>query len=125
MLASTAHGIAPVRVSPELGNVCFMSSLLGFCFSLQSFARLYAKYYSVAEHSTSQSEQQRARLEKLQKQGADADTPASQVAGTSHLPGVRRREREGCCSGDGANCIICPCRRCRWVCDQFCQAAVG
>lgn len=31
------------RISPELGNVCFASSKLGWCFSLKSFAHLYAK----------------------------------------------------------------------------------
>lgn len=30
------------RVSPELGNVCFASGLMGWCFSLNSFAKIYA-----------------------------------------------------------------------------------
>ncbi|XP_037949058.1 116 kDa U5 small nuclear ribonucleoprotein component [Teleopsis dalmanni] len=32
-------------VSPVLGNVCFASSLYGFCFTLKSFAKLYADTY--------------------------------------------------------------------------------
>jgi U5 small nuclear ribonucleoprotein component len=32
-------------VSPILGNVCFASSLYGFCFTLKSFAKLYADTY--------------------------------------------------------------------------------
>jgi len=28
-----------------LGNVCFASSLYGFCFTLKSFAKLYADTY--------------------------------------------------------------------------------
>ncbi|XP_052866518.1 116 kDa U5 small nuclear ribonucleoprotein component [Anopheles cruzii] len=40
------HGDASVRpVSPVLGNVCFASSLYGVCFTLKSFARLYADTY--------------------------------------------------------------------------------
>lgn len=37
----------PQRVSPELGNVAFASTLHGWCFSLGSFARLYADYHDV------------------------------------------------------------------------------
>jgi len=37
----------PQRVSPELGNVAFASTLHGWCFSLGSFARLYADYHNV------------------------------------------------------------------------------
>src|SRR5690606_31673250 len=33
------------KVSPELGNVCFASSLMGFVFSLESFAKIYSDYY--------------------------------------------------------------------------------
>ncbi|PIA15476.1 P-loop containing nucleoside triphosphate hydrolase protein [Coemansia reversa NRRL 1564] len=32
---------AALRVSPELGNVCFASATFGWCFSLESFARRY------------------------------------------------------------------------------------
>ncbi|KAI8093304.1 P-loop containing nucleoside triphosphate hydrolase protein [Halteromyces radiatus] len=34
-----------IRLSPELGNVCFASSQTGWCFNLKSFARLYADSY--------------------------------------------------------------------------------
>lgn len=34
-----------LMVSPVLGNVCFASSLYGFCFTLKSFAKLYADTY--------------------------------------------------------------------------------
>lgn len=33
----------PYRVSPELGNVCFASAHHGWCFTLESFARVYAQ----------------------------------------------------------------------------------
>lgn len=33
----------PIKISPELGNVCFSSSLNGYCFSLQSFAKIYSE----------------------------------------------------------------------------------
>jgi U5 small nuclear ribonucleoprotein component len=45
VLASCAHGTAPLRVSPELGNVCFGAVALGFVFSVQSFARIYAEHF--------------------------------------------------------------------------------
>ncbi|RKO85108.1 Eftud2 protein [Blyttiomyces helicus] len=32
-----------VRLSPERGNVCFASSQMGWCFSLRSFAKMYAQ----------------------------------------------------------------------------------
>ncbi|OAD70101.1 hypothetical protein PHYBLDRAFT_126476 [Phycomyces blakesleeanus NRRL 1555(-)] len=35
-----------IRLSPELGNVCFASSQTGWCFTLKSFARLYAESYA-------------------------------------------------------------------------------
>ncbi|XP_055612873.1 116 kDa U5 small nuclear ribonucleoprotein component [Uranotaenia lowii] len=42
----TLYGDADVKqVSPILGNVCFASSLYGFCFTLKSFARLYSDTY--------------------------------------------------------------------------------
>lgn len=34
-----------ILVSPILGNVCFASSLYGFCFTLKSYAKLYADTY--------------------------------------------------------------------------------
>ncbi|EXX56728.1 U5 small nuclear ribonucleoprotein component variant 2 [Rhizophagus irregularis] len=34
-----------LRVSPERGNVCFASSQMGWCFTLKSFAKLYADTY--------------------------------------------------------------------------------
>ncbi|KAG1173312.1 hypothetical protein G6F70_005257 [Rhizopus microsporus] len=34
-----------IRLSPELGNVCFASTQVGWIFSLKSFARLYAESY--------------------------------------------------------------------------------
>jgi len=34
-----------VRVSPELGNVCFASSMMGWSFSLYSFAKIYHDTY--------------------------------------------------------------------------------
>ncbi|KAG9303617.1 hypothetical protein G9A89_018513 [Geosiphon pyriformis] len=34
-----------LRVSPERGNVCFSSSQMGWCFSLKSFAKIYADTY--------------------------------------------------------------------------------
>ncbi|KAL2914439.1 U5 small nuclear ribonucleoprotein component [Polyrhizophydium stewartii] len=36
-------GFSRPRLSPELGNVCFASSLMGWCFSLKSFAKMYAE----------------------------------------------------------------------------------
>ncbi|EAT36536.1 AAEL011382-PA [Aedes aegypti] len=42
----TLYGDSSVKqVSPILGNVCFASSLYGICFTLKSFARLYADTY--------------------------------------------------------------------------------
>ncbi|XP_055679618.1 116 kDa U5 small nuclear ribonucleoprotein component [Lutzomyia longipalpis] len=41
---SGGSGNTPV-ISPILGNVCFASSLYGFCFSLKSFAKMYADTY--------------------------------------------------------------------------------
>ncbi|KAI8063798.1 P-loop containing nucleoside triphosphate hydrolase protein [Gongronella butleri] len=34
-----------IRLSPERGNVCFASSLTGWCFNLRSFAKLYTDSY--------------------------------------------------------------------------------
>ncbi|XP_055551768.1 116 kDa U5 small nuclear ribonucleoprotein component [Wyeomyia smithii] len=42
----TLYGDSSIKqVSPILGNVCFASSLYGFCFTLKSFASLYADTY--------------------------------------------------------------------------------
>lgn len=40
-----------LRVSPELGNVCFASGQMGFCFSLESFAKVYSDFYTNGELS--------------------------------------------------------------------------
>lgn len=40
--------IAPqsnIKLSPELGNVCFASASAGWCFTLQSFAKIYSDSY--------------------------------------------------------------------------------
>lgn len=42
ILAKYSDGTTDTSVSPFLGNVCFASSQFGFCFTLQSFAKLYA-----------------------------------------------------------------------------------
>eukprot|EP01114_Cavostelium_apophysatum_P008768 TRINITY_DN2152_c0_g1_i2.p1 TRINITY_DN2152_c0_g1~~TRINITY_DN2152_c0_g1_i2.p1 ORF type:complete len:970 (-),score=294.30 TRINITY_DN2152_c0_g1_i2:64-2973(-) len=34
-----------LRISPEIGNVCFASGLMGWSFTLQSFAKIYADTY--------------------------------------------------------------------------------
>ncbi|KAI9022598.1 elongation factor Tu GTP binding domain-containing 2 [Hyaloraphidium curvatum] len=44
-IISSASGSEDMRVSPELGNVCFACSTMRWCFSLESFARLYAMTY--------------------------------------------------------------------------------
>lgn len=51
-IRSTAGG-ENIRLSPELGNVCFASSQTGWCFSLKSFAQLYSDSYE-AEFDTEQ-----------------------------------------------------------------------
>jgi 116 kDa U5 small nuclear ribonucleoprotein component len=40
-----SHGTTKLRVSPELGNVMFASSQMGWSFTLQSFARIYSDTY--------------------------------------------------------------------------------
>ena len=45
LLASCSYGTDTLRVSPELGNVCFSSGLFGWSFTLTQFAQLYAEYY--------------------------------------------------------------------------------
>ncbi|KAJ3182860.1 U5 small nuclear ribonucleoprotein component [Gaertneriomyces sp. JEL0708] len=42
ILATCSDG---VRLSPELGNVCFASSQMGWCFSLKSFAQIYSESF--------------------------------------------------------------------------------
>lgn len=47
-----ARGVAPFvqqRLSPELGNVCFASSAQQWCFSLESFAKMYARNVMAAQ----------------------------------------------------------------------------
>jgi U5 small nuclear ribonucleoprotein component len=39
-IISAANG--DTRLSPELGNVCFASTMMGWCFSLRSFAHMYS-----------------------------------------------------------------------------------
>jgi|SRR5712675_1855081 len=44
----SCSGIDPspdLRLSPERGNVCFASTDMGWCFSLRSFAQMYAETY--------------------------------------------------------------------------------
>jgi len=42
MYSETEEGIV---ISPLLGNICFSSSLYGFCFTLESFAEIYVKKF--------------------------------------------------------------------------------
>jgi U5 small nuclear ribonucleoprotein component len=41
-LLATLAPDSDLRVSPELGNVCFACGEMGWCFSLFSFAKIYA-----------------------------------------------------------------------------------
>lgn len=41
----------PLILSPVLGNVCFASSLYGICFTLKSFAKLYADTYTMVDYT--------------------------------------------------------------------------
>ncbi|KAG0366660.1 P-loop containing nucleoside triphosphate hydrolase protein [Gamsiella multidivaricata] len=45
-IISQTPGGEGIRLSPELGNVSFASSQMGWCFTLRSFAKLYAESYS-------------------------------------------------------------------------------
>jgi len=46
ILSFCSHGTdGPIKVSPELGNVCFASGLFRFSFTLKSFAQMYAETY--------------------------------------------------------------------------------
>lgn len=38
----------PQRLSPELGNVCFASSLNAWCFTLESFAKVCTEHACLA-----------------------------------------------------------------------------
>jgi len=43
------HGLSdPPLLSPELGNVCFASGLMGWSFTLQSFAQMYSSHYQMS-----------------------------------------------------------------------------
>eukprot|EP01118_Nematostelium_gracile_P006616 TRINITY_DN2127_c0_g1_i2.p1 TRINITY_DN2127_c0_g1~~TRINITY_DN2127_c0_g1_i2.p1 ORF type:complete len:820 (+),score=207.79 TRINITY_DN2127_c0_g1_i2:457-2916(+) len=43
-----------LRISPECGNVCFASPLMGYCFSIDSFASLYSQTYpTIPKHELS------------------------------------------------------------------------
>lgn len=42
------------RVSPEKGNVCFSCSSMGWCFTLPSFAKMYAESYSKSEFDSTE-----------------------------------------------------------------------
>ncbi|KAG0333237.1 U5 small nuclear ribonucleoprotein component [Podila horticola] len=44
-IISETPGGKDIRLSPELGNVAFASSQMGWCFTLKSFAKLYADSY--------------------------------------------------------------------------------
>ncbi|KAF9366918.1 U5 small nuclear ribonucleoprotein component [Mortierella sp. NVP85] len=44
-IISQTPGGEGIRLSPELGNVSFASSQMGWCFTLRSFAKLYADSY--------------------------------------------------------------------------------
>ncbi|KAK6330318.1 hypothetical protein TWF730_004811 [Orbilia blumenaviensis] len=46
IIAEAAPGRDDLRLSPEKGNVCFASTKMGWCFSLRSFAKMYADTYS-------------------------------------------------------------------------------
>jgi U5 small nuclear ribonucleoprotein component len=48
ILSLICSGINPdpeLRLSPERGNVAFASTDMGYCFTLASFAKLYADTY--------------------------------------------------------------------------------
>nr|WJH19484.1 Elongation factor Tu GTP-binding domain-containing protein 2 (EFTUD2) [Euglena gracilis] len=46
IILDSPHGtLTPQKLSPELGNVVFASSLSHWSFTVQSFARMYASYY--------------------------------------------------------------------------------
>ncbi|XP_015920056.1 116 kDa U5 small nuclear ribonucleoprotein component [Parasteatoda tepidariorum] len=45
LLSTYADDNEPIQVSPLLGNVCFASSQYSLCFTLRSFAHMYAQTY--------------------------------------------------------------------------------
>ncbi|KAJ9069824.1 U5 small nuclear ribonucleoprotein component [Entomophthora muscae] len=45
IISKCPNGNSKLRLSPELGNVCFASSQMGWCFSLYSFAKMYSDTY--------------------------------------------------------------------------------
>lgn len=45
LLDSEINPDPALRVSPEKGNVSFASSQMGWCFTLKSFAKMYADTY--------------------------------------------------------------------------------
>eukprot|EP01133_Synstelium_polycarpum_P012173 gene12173-14248_t len=45
ILDKCAHGTESIVLSPDAGNVLFASSEMGWCFTLQSFAKIYADTY--------------------------------------------------------------------------------
>lgn len=49
IIAQTPGGEG-IRLSPELGNVSFASSQMGWCFTLKSFAKLYADSFRKCSH---------------------------------------------------------------------------
>ena len=51
MISSAIDPSPELRVSPELGNVAFASTDMGWCFTLGSFAQMYADSYGNAFHS--------------------------------------------------------------------------
>ncbi|KAF3920878.1 hypothetical protein ABW21_db0205881 [Orbilia brochopaga] len=46
IIAEAAPGRDDLRLSPEKGNVCFASTKMRWCFSLKSFAKMYADTYA-------------------------------------------------------------------------------
>ncbi|KAI0243842.1 hypothetical protein L0F63_006864 [Massospora cicadina] len=44
-ISKCPNGNTQLRLSPELGNVCFACSQMGWCFSLYSFAKMYSDTY--------------------------------------------------------------------------------
>lgn len=47
LIAACPLGTPDMRLSPELGNVCFASASFGWCFSLESFAKQYIEQWSM------------------------------------------------------------------------------
>jgi len=45
LISVHADGVDDLTISPTKGNVCFASSQYGFCFTLHSFAKMYADTY--------------------------------------------------------------------------------